>query len=200
VARDRASRPEAKPVRLFIAVDLPERVKERLDALIEPYRPGVPEARWTRPEGWHVTVKFLGATWPRLVGEVPAVVDEAARSVAAWRSGLTRVGAFPSPRRARVVWVGLADEDGRLAAVAGALDEGLRADFVPEKRALTPHLTLARLRTPANLAETAPELLAADVTSEPFDLRELVVYRSHLSPKGATYEAVHRAPFLGGTG
>jgi 2'-5' RNA ligase len=194
VARDRASRPEAKPLRLFIAVDVPGPVRAALDSTIDPFRSGVPEARWTRPEGWHVTMKFLGATWPRLVDEVHASVDAAATAAAPIESALTTVGAFPSPRRARVIWAGLADPEDRLAAIARHLDERLEPHFRVEKRPLTPHLTLARLRTPANLERTAPDLTVLSIASAPFEIGELVVYRSHLSPKGAMYEAVHRVP------
>jgi RNA 2',3'-cyclic 3'-phosphodiesterase len=193
VARDRASRPEAKPLRLFVAVDVPAHVKDDLDRVVDPYRPALPGARWTKPENWHVTVKFLGATWPRLVDEVKEALTAAASSAAATRSALTRIGAFPSPRRGRVIWAGLADDAGSLAATAADLDRRLQHLFTPEKRALTPHLTLARLRIPADLELEVPELFDLDVATETFPVPELVLYRSHLSPRGAMYEPIHRA-------
>ena len=64
MARDRASRPEARPLRLFVAVDVPDAVKEGLAASVAPFRDRIPGARWTGFNGWHVTVKFLGSTWP----------------------------------------------------------------------------------------------------------------------------------------
>ena len=194
MARDRASRPEAKPLRLFVAVDVPGHIKDDLDRVVDPYRRALPGARWTKPESWHVTVKFLGATWPRLVDETKEAVTAAASSGAATRSALTRIGVFPSPRRGRVIWAGLADDAGSLAATAADLDRRLQDHFSPEKRALMPHLTLARLRIPANLEAELPELFDLDVATETFPIPELVLYRSHLSPKGATYEPIHRAP------
>jgi 2'-5' RNA ligase len=197
MARDRAARPEAKPLRLFIAVDVPDPVGAGLAEAVAPFRQRIPGARWTRSTGWHVTLKFLGTTWPRLVDEVHEAVAAVARDAAPFVSQLTDVGAFPSARRARVIWAGLADPRARFTSLVADLDEALIEHFVPEKRAFTPHLTLARLTPPRDLGEFAPELPGMSVASEPFSVDRMVLYRSYLSPKGATYEpllAAHLGP------
>jgi RNA 2',3'-cyclic 3'-phosphodiesterase len=195
MARDRASRPEAKPLRLFVAVDVPDRVKAEVAAAVAPYREKIPGARWTRSDGWHVTLKFLGATWPRLLDEVVASVGSAAAASDRFETKLTEIGVFPSPGRARVVWVGLEETEGRFSALVKTLDDLLVEHFVPEKRAFTPHLTLARLNPPRNIREFVPDLVGTGIPSEPFAVDRLVLYRSHLSPKGATYEPLVEAPF-----
>lgn len=194
MARDRASRPEAAPLRLFVAVDVPEAVRRELAKAVAPFRDRVPGARWTRPEGWHVTLKFLGSTWPRLLEEVKEALGRAAAGAAPFETHLTEVGAFPGPARARVVWVGLADPEGRFGPVVRALDDLLAPHFPVEKRAFTPHLTLARVNPPVDLRSAAPELLGLRVDSEPFAVDRLVLYRSHLSPAGARYEPLHAVP------
>jgi 2'-5' RNA ligase len=188
MARDRSSRPEAKPLRLFIAVDVPDRIKGNVASAIEPFRDRIPGARWTRSEGWHVTLKFLGTTWPRLLDRVVASVSTAASAAEAFETRMTEVGVFPSPGRARVVWAGLEDREGHFSTLVKVLDDLLVEDFVPEKRAFTPHLTLARLNPPRSIREFAPELVGTSLVSEPFVVDRLVLYRSYLSPKGATYE------------
>jgi RNA 2',3'-cyclic 3'-phosphodiesterase len=198
MARDRSSRPEARPLRLFIAVDVPLSVKDELASAVAPFRDRVPLARWTGFDGWHVTVKFLGSTWPRLVETVREAVSTVAAETPPFESALTEVGAFPTPTRARVLWAGLDDPDGLMVGVAERLDEELADDFVAEKRAFTPHLTVARLNPPRNLREFAPDLVGLPMTSRRFAVDSLVLYRSHLSPRGATYEAVFSAPFSGG--
>ncbi len=192
MARDRAAQPEAKPLRLFIAVDVPDDVQSALEAAIAPFRVRVPAARWTRRSGWHMTLKFLGSTWPRLVDEIKSAMAAAATEAAAFRSALTEVGVFANPARSRVIWVGLADPEKRFAAIARRLDELLEDFYVPEKRELTPHLTLARINPPRDIREFAPELLDLSVSSREFPVDSLVLYRSHLSPRGATYEALER--------
>ena len=195
MARDRAARPEAKPLRLFVAIDVPGEVKEGLRAATGKFRDRIPGARWTNTDAWHVTVKFLGTTWPRLVDEVRSTVEAAAARAAPFETALTELGAFPTPTRARVLWAGLTDGDGRFAALAASLDLALEEHFVPESRAFTPHLTLARLVPPRNLREFAADLVGTDVASEPFAADALVLYRSHLSPAGARYEPLLVARF-----
>jgi 2'-5' RNA ligase len=186
--------PDERPVRLFVAVDVPEWVRSTLDATVEPWRARVPRARWTGPDTWHVTLTFLGWTRPELLDGVHEAVTHTARACQGFETEITAVGAFPSGRRARVLWVGLDDPAGRLAAMAVDLGERFGPWFEPERRPLTPHLTLARIDPPWNLAASAQGLLDLPVRSDPFRIDELVLYRSHLSPKGARYEALIRAP------
>jgi 2'-5' RNA ligase len=142
-------------------------------------------------------LKFLGTTWPRLVEEVHRAVETAAARTEPFESALTEVGVFASPTRTRVIWAGVADPEQRFAAIARRLDESLEEHFEPEKRELTPHLTLARINPPRNIREFAPQLIGLSVASRRFRVEELVLYQSHLSPKGASYEPVHRFPFGG---
>jgi len=197
VARDRAGRPEAKPLRLFIAVDVPEPVKATLAAAAAPFRQTIPGGRWTRPEAWHVTLKFLGRSWPRLVPAVEEAVRSAAEASERFETRLTELGVFPGPGRARVIWAGLWDPDGKFPKIVKLLDESLGGVFEPEKRAFTPHLTLARLNPPTDIREVAPTLIGHSVTAESFTVGSLVLYRSHLSPRGATYEPLLSAPLSG---
>jgi 2'-5' RNA ligase len=194
MARNRAARPEAKPLRLFIAVDVPDSVKADLASATGRYRERIPGARWTRSDGWHVTLKFLGATWPRLLESVREAVQAVAQGTEAFETRLTEIGVFPSPSRARVVWAGLEDADGWFALMVKRLDDLLAEHFVPEKRAFTPHLTLARLNPPRNIREFIPDLVGTAVPSDSFPVDRLVLYRSHLSPKGATYDPILKAP------
>ncbi len=137
-------------------------------------------------------MKFLGSTWPRLVETVRHAVKSAAAGQSSFETALTEIGAFPTAKRARVLWAGLENPQGRFGALVEALDDLLRENFVPEKRAFTPHLTVARLNPPANLLDAAPDLFETSLGSRPFPVDRLVLYRSHLSPRGARYEALDR--------
>lgn len=197
MARDRAARPEAVPLRLFAAVDLPPRVREEIERTIEPWRERLPRGRWVKPENWHVTVKFLGRTYPRLVDRVHEACRQAASGIRPFRVGVEGMGVFPGPGRARVLWVGLVDRDESLPALARALDDRLADEFPPEKRGFTPHLTVARFNPPVPVGEHVDELAGTRFEVEPFGVGELVLYRSHLSPKGARYEPLERFPLRG---
>ncbi len=185
MARDRASRPEAKALRLFVAVDVPDDVRALVGAAVAPFRARYPRARWVPTENQHVTVKFLGSTWPRLVEWVTAEVGNVAGRHEAFETSIAGLGAFPSPRRARVLWAGLDDPPGRLAAIAADLDRALAKEFRPEGRAFSAHLTVARFDPPVRLEE---ELADAAVASRTFGIERLALYRSHLRRPAPVYE------------
>src|SRR5437764_12318781 len=134
MARDRASRPEAKPQRLFVAIDVPDDVRSRLADAIAPLKEI--RGKWVPRENWHVTMKFLGSTWPRLVDWVHETCSRVASQHAAVETSLTGLGTFPSERRARVLWAGLDDPAELLAAIATDLDTAPEPEVHAEKRAL----------------------------------------------------------------
>jgi len=184
MARDRASRPEARPLRLFVAFDVPEAVLDAVEGAEAAFRELHPRARWVPRQNRHVTLKFLGSTWPRLVGWVQGAVGEVAARSEPVPSRLTGLGAFPNARRARVLWAGLEDPEGRLAALAASLDEALGREFAPEKRGFTAHLTIARFEPPAALEG----LDAAALAGDRFLVDRIVLYRSHLRRPAPVYE------------
>ena len=184
MARDRASRPEARPLRLFVAFDIPEDIRDAVESAVAPWRERYPRAKWVPKPNQHVTLKFLGATWPRLVEWVRDSVGQAARANERARTRVTGLGAFPNERRGRVLWAGLDDDGRRLARIAASLDEGLSREFAPEKRAFTPHLTVARFEPPVELQG----LEDATFESELFDVDRIVLYRSHLRRPAPLYE------------
>ena len=183
MARDRASRPEAKPLRLFAAVEIPNEIRGALAEAVKPVRERFPKARWVPIQNQHVTVKFLGSTYPRLVDWVKETVSAVAHDQDPFRTRVEGLGAFPNARRARVLWAGLDDAASAFARLAADLDEGLSEQFKPEKRAFTPHLTVARFEPTVSLD---PDEIAFE--SEPFEVRRIVLFRSHLRRPAPVYE------------
>jgi len=187
MARDRASRPEAKPLRLFVAVDVPERVREGVRDAVGPLRERFPKARWVPTPNQHVTMKFLGATWPRLVEWVSRTVAEVAVANEPFETHVGGLGAFPSERRARVLWASLDDEASHFGRVAASLDEALAREFPREERAFTPHLTVARFQPPVDVGDL---LRDSGIGGDRFPVDGLVLYRSHLRRPAPVYEAL----------
>jgi 2'-5' RNA ligase len=198
MGRDRRARPQAESLRLFVAVDMPAEVRSILEQAIRPWRERLGSGRWVPRDNWHVTLKFLGRTWPRLLPVVEAACREVAGNASPFQLALTGLGVFPGPGRARVLWAGLDDRDGRLTGLAAGLDEALARDFPPEKRAFTPHLTVARFNPPIPVRDHAEALAATAIDAPEFVVDRLVLYRSHLSPRGARYEALEEFPLGAG--
>ena len=183
--------------RLFVAVDLPREHLDHIERAIEPVRGTFPDARWISIDNQHVTLKFLGPTPSDRMDEISKVCEIVGAGVAPASLSVTQLGSFPSRTRVRVLWVGLDDPHGVLARLAKDLESALEPLGYPaEERAFTAHLTLARLKAPQRLPDGLPDIALASLG--PFEVGELVLYRSHLSPKGARYEALERFPLHGG--
>jgi len=181
-------------MRLFVAVPIPADVRRGVIEAFGPWRARFPRARWVPEENLHVTVKFLGATWPRLATWVPERVGEAAARGRPGVGRLAGVGAFPSPGRARVLWAGLAEGADLLGEVARALDDALEAEFRPERRPFRPHLTVARSDPPIPLPASFGE---TDLASDAFPIDRVILFRSHLRRPAPRYEPLAEFPLSG---
>ncbi|HMD96837.1 MAG TPA: RNA 2',3'-cyclic phosphodiesterase [Terriglobia bacterium] len=184
-------------MRAFVAIELPPAVQGELRRQQAAFRAVAPEARWTRPEGVHITLKFLGEIDG---GRVEKVVDTLAAlgPLAEFWIEVRDFGFFPDARRPRVFWAGVhAPAD--LTALAGRV-EGAMGDlgFAREERAFTPHLTLARFKIP----RPQPDLAALVETQRHLSLGRFQVsgfflFESRLSPQGAEYRKVAGFPMEG---
>jgi 2'-5' RNA ligase len=184
---------DAPSLRLFVAAAVPRPQLETLDAAVAGLRGDLPGARWAPLDNQHVTLKFLGSTPAALFDEVAAAVESSAGSHAPSDIAIAGLGAFPSERRARVLWAGIDDPGSLLTALAASLDEAMEPlGFRIEKRPFTPHLTLARFRQPASVRGFLPDLDRNRMP--PWTVETVGLYRSRLSPKGATYEVVGAVP------
>lgn len=187
-------------MRLFVAFDVPDPQKMSIEKAIQPLRLRLPKARWTSREAWHVTLKFLGEVTEDRLAEVREIIDASALASTPTPTRLTDVGSFPSPKRARVLWVGLEDAQSVMAGIARSMEEAFTtAGFRREGRELHPHLTIARFRVTQLIEDVLLETGPFQLDRLPFEVGEIVLYRSHLSPKGATYEALEHF-HLGGRG
>ena len=191
MARDRAARPEAKPLRLFVAVEVSEDAKRSVSEAVGPWRAAFPQGRWVPAENWHVTMKFLGGTWPRLVSWVVEVLAAVAAKHAPATARVRGLGAFPTLGRARVLWAGIDEPTDMLGAIVADLDAALAAEFRTETRPFHAHLTVARSQPPLGLPET---YATTPLASEPFTIEHLVLFRSHLQRPAPRYEPLGRFP------
>jgi RNA 2',3'-cyclic 3'-phosphodiesterase len=183
----------AARLRLFVAVSVPRPQREALDAAVAGLRDDLPGARWTPLDNQHVTLKFLGSTPAELFADVAAAVTSSAESHAPSEIALAGLGAFPSNRRARVLWAGIDDPESLLRSLAASLDRAMEPlGYSIEKRPFTPHLTLARFKQPARVTGILREL-DPDWAS-PWTVEAVELYQSRLSPKGATYEVLGTVP------
>jgi len=181
-------------MRLFVAVDLPDEVKQSVAALCH----GLPGVRWLPPDQLHLTLRFIG--------EANDTVEAAIRHGLAEITfppitlSMRGVGCFPSPRRPRVLWVGLSTGE-PLRLLQHAVEQAVATAGIPaEERPFSPHITLARLREHRE-ADIAPFLTRnSSFHSGPFTVDAFHLYSSTLTAKGAIHRREASYPLTGRDG
>jgi 2'-5' RNA ligase len=182
-------------MRLFVAVNLPSEIRDRLTAAQDRLRRAQADVSWVRAENIHVTLKFLGETEEKRLERIRPALAEVARAGTPFSMEVSAVGSFGG-RIPRVVWVGVGDGAESLIQLAGRVEAALaRVAFPKERRGFTAHLTLGRVRSPRN----AEALLAAlqEFHAEKFGTlaaTQFELMQSELRPTGSVYTVLDRFP------
>jgi len=186
--------------RVFCAIELPAEVRARLEDHILKLRKEVPDAAasWSRVENIHLTLKFFGNVEVKQITRITEVAERVGRQFSTFQIGVGGTGVFPRPSRAQVLWIGVSDPSGQLTALQEKFEDECAAEgFEKEDRAYRPHLTIARLRKPESARHLADAHLQMKFETIEVELKELVVFRSELSPKGSKYTTISAADLRG---
>ena len=183
-------------MRLFVALDIPDTVRRALRELMARLKPECIGARWVRPEGMHITLKFLGETDEAKLDPIRAALSSV-HSNQAVESNFRGIGFFPNELNPKVVWCGI-EASPNLPQLATDVDRALKPlGFPTESHPFTPHLTLARFNSHKGLdtlVRAANNLKSYDFGSARSS--EFHLYRSVLKPSGAEYTRLATFPFV----
>lgn len=189
-------------IRSFIAIELPDEIRHALAEVQKNLRRDVGGVRWVEPGSIHLTLKFLGDIPAEQIQPIAAAAMGVVQDEPPLGLGVSGLGAFPNPRRPRVIWVGIGGDVARLGRLQTRLEEALEPlEFPREERAFRPHLTVGRVKDPRRPPDLTRAL--ADVTvprCNSFDVREILLYKSDLRPTGAIYTKLQHLPFAGSAG
>lgn len=183
-----------RSLRVFVAFEIPSGIRAGLAAEVGELRRHLPQSRWTRPEGWHLTLKFLGEVEPAVVARLETGLRRQLEGLRAPEARLGGAGFFPTPANPRVAWVGGAVEG--VAPVVEAVEAAAEAiGLARERRPWSVHLTIARLkgRWPRGAVEHLLDW-GSRLEIAAFACREVVLFESTLAPGGAVYTALGKVP------
>ena len=188
-------------MRVFVALDIDDAIRQRLQLFLDGVRGFAPDARWVRPESAHVTLKFIGEKSTEAVAEIK-------QALGGIRAGVVEIsfrgyGFFPTARAPRVFWVAI-EAGPQLATLAKSVDEAIATLGIPkEEHAFSPHLTLARRGgsgapgwrkgdAPNQSFQRLQEKLAAMPAPEfgTMTAREFFLYESQLGRGGSRYTKI----------
>lgn len=175
-------------IRTFVCIEIPQSIKDRIGELQNELRKTGASVSWTRPSNIHLTLKFLGGVPALRIANVSRAVERAASAISPFEIEVAGSGCFPSVRNPRVLWIGLSNVPDTMNELYSNIESQLeREGFAREKRKLSPHLTIGRIRVPGTGAAVAEQLIARGFEAERFMATEVIVMRSDLKPTGSVY-------------
>ncbi len=186
--------------RIFTAIDISSEARRRVSDYIETLRKEFSNLRvgWEKTEKLHLTMKFLGDASDEQLEKLSEAIEKMAREISNLKLRISETGVFPSPSNARILWLGLQDEEGSLRKLNEILESECEAvGFAREKRNFKAHLTIARLREPQKSKELAQRHLQNEFEAVDFVAGEIVIYESKLLPQGSVYSVVSKHLFSG---
>ncbi len=184
-------------MRCFISIELPEEIKNKIDALTASLRESGADVKWVPAENLHLTIKFLGDTSEDLISEIKKRLSAIADSYKSSRVSLAGTGVFPDKKRPRVVWIGITGQ-GNLLELQKAVDGAMAPlGYRPEERPFKAHLTIGRVRSLRGVDDMLRELdiLKARHFGD-IEIHAVSLMKSELGPKGSKYIRLFDAPLV----
>ncbi len=182
-------------IRTFIAIDVPDEVKEMISRAQENFRRlGGDRVSWTRPQGIHLTLKFLGDVNEDEISGIANRVETATLEFSSFEIQTTNAGGFPRMQKPRVLWLGI-DGGVELISIQKAVDKSIsKLGFDRERKKFNPHLTVGRVKS-LTLDSPLPENFGSyEFKTVNWIASEINVIASDLKPTGAVYTILDTIP------
>lgn len=179
-------------MRLFLAIDLPERVRSELGAMVTLFRKHGADVKWSEPQHLHLTLRFLGEVDEEVLGRLSKSLASLAGATQPFQLRLATLGGFPDLQRPKILWVGAEQGKDDVQRLAGAVETAVQGlGFKPEPHPFSPHVTLGRVRGPRNLQSLIGEIKWMPFTSGyRFEVDHLALYKSTLRTDHPIHEVI----------
>lgn len=183
-------------MRTFISVELPGKVKGKIDEFIKELDDTEIKVKWVKKDNLHLTLRFLGWVEDKNLDKLIRSTEKAVSNSGSFKISLKGIGTFPEGKNPRVVWVGTEGGGGKLCDLADKLETNLsRADFRREEREFRGHLTIGRIKKAPRQArgKGVDKLLKKlekfkDIKFGEATVDRIFIMKSTLTPKGPIYE------------
>lgn len=180
-------------MRCFIAISLPKELKSKISGIQDKLKTAGADVSWTRQEGMHLTLKFLGETEDKRITKIKKALDMAVDDMPTFSLSVSSMGVFPDMRRPRVIWIGLNEAGTNLIRLQKGVEEEMKKiGFQSENRRFTPHITLGRIRSNKNMDKLL-KLIEEERSFElgGYDVSAIHLIKSELKPSGAVYTELY---------
>jgi len=181
-------------MRIFISIELPDGIKKNIEKLIGEFKMNLTPIKWVESKNLHVTLKFLGWVDDKKLDNICNLVSTSLKGVGSFDIRIEGMGAFPTTKRPRVLWVGISKGAEVLAKISSSLEDVLSKEgFREEEREFSSHITIGRIKDKIDT-----EMLERHVNKDEnislgeFKADHISVMKSTLTQKGPIYEELKR--------
>jgi RNA 2',3'-cyclic 3'-phosphodiesterase len=188
-------------LRAFIAVEIPAGIQNAIAHSTASLKNALPKSlvRWVAPQNVHLTLKFLGDVSPATLEHLAEALKVEAASHGMFSMSVHGLGAFPNPRRARVIWIGLEAPHALEALRRGVEAAAAQLGYATEERPFSPHLTIGRVGQNASASDLQRIRTAFEATRVGMlgmlRVEAVHIFKSDLQPGGSVYTHLYALPF-----
>ena len=187
-------------LRAFIAVEIPPEIHKAIESKTAPLRAALNTSpvRWVPTGNIHLTLKFLGDVSPANIEILSQMLSVEVSQHQTFEMKFGRLGAFPNPRRPRVIWIGIQAPDELEALQHGIESAAAKLGYLAEKRPFSPHLTIGRVKQ--NAGSTGAQKIRQALEDTKIGslgstrVTDVHLFKSDLKPAGAVYTKLFSAP------
>lgn len=187
-------------MRAFLAIDLPWELKKELWSLKKLEEPPYTKLKWVEEENFHITLRFFGTVSENLVEKISKSSEAVCQKIASFKLEIKELGTFPEKGLPKVIWIGVENKENLLEELYKNLEKGFKSLKLEDKKEkFHPHVTLIRVkevRDEKALKEYLERLKkeAEKLKGKKFIVREIVLFKSDLLPKGPKYTPLKKIP------
>jgi len=170
-------------LRTFIAIEIPQNIKEKIYEAFEKEREKEKGIKWVEKENLHITLKFLGEIDEGKVKEIEKILDEIPLKFKSFEAKLEEMGGFPDFKNPRVLWIGVSPKE-KIKEIFEFIEERIekeKMDIEKEGREFHPHITIARIKGKGKFSFERKKFL------ENFKINKIALFKSDLMPEGPIY-------------
>lgn len=178
-------------MRLFIAIKIPDFIKEEIIKAEDALRQAGSDTKWVEDKNIHITLKFLGEVKESALPEVLSTIENLAGNNPPFQYEINGIGAFPSVKHPKILWIGIGKGKENIINLCRNLDEALdKIGFEKEKKDFHPHITIGRSRSGKNMNILSDMMQKTPIGVLKDDVESVFLIKSSLTPKGPVYEDV----------
>lgn len=179
-------------IRSFIAVEIPDKTRTEITKMLDTFAKQDTGARWIKQDNLHITLIFLGEVSQEFLHNAQTELTSVAKNQKSFEMSLKNIGAFPSQRAPRIIWIGVDKGSDELIDLQSKIESSLtKIGYKPETRKFHPHLTIGRVKFRFN----NPKIFETNYQSETFAVKSVVLFKSTLMPQGPIYEKIKEFNF-----